>query len=115
MFFIKGTEIIMTRGDTFKATLTIQDSYGDIYVPQEGDVIRFAMKKRYSDKSVLISKIINNDTLELKLDPKDTKSLPFGNYVYDVELTYANGDVDTFIAGGNLYLKEEVDDNATDW
>lgn len=115
MYCVKGTEIILTRGDTFKATLTIQDSTGSIYVPQQGDVIRFAVKKRYSDNKILIAKIIDNNTLMLKLNPEDTKPLMFGTYVYDVELTYANGDVDTFIAGGVLRLLEEVDDSATDW
>ena len=115
MYCVKGTEIILTRGDTFRATLTIQDCNGDIYVPQPGDVIRFAMKKRYSDKDVLLTKIIDNETLTLKLSPEDTKSLLFGTYVYDIELTYSSGDVDTFIAGATLRLMEEVDDSATNW
>lgn len=115
MYYVKGTDIFLTRGDTFKTTLLIQDAHGDIYTPKEGDVIRFAMKKRYSDDKVLITKIIDNDTLSLQLNPEDTKPLLFGTYVYDIELTYANGDVDTFIAGATLKLLEEVDDGETDW
>lgn len=57
------------------------------------------MKRNYSSSRVLIHKKIPNDTLILYLEPKDTKKLAFGNYVYDIEITFANGDVDTFIRG----------------
>lgn len=45
----------------------------------------------------------------LVLEPEDTKTLPFGKYVYDIQITYADGKVDTFITKGRLRLTEEVD------
>lgn len=106
---IAGSRITLTRGDTFKATVAMIQPDGEEYKPQEGDTVRFAMKKRYSDASVLLEKQIPNDTLLLCLDPEDTKDLNFGSYVYDVELTYANGDVDTFIDRATIELTEEVE------
>lgn len=100
--------ISMTRGDTFNATVAIYTSNGTPYTPEEGDVVRFAAKTDYSDSEPVILKVIPNDTLQLHLDPADTKELEFGKYVYDIELTYANGDVDTFIAKKSLVLTEEV-------
>lgn len=110
MVKISGTTIKMTRGDTLRVTLTLKDEEGNVYTPIEGDRIRFAMKRFYDDSEVLINKPIPNDTLELVLNPEDTKNLPQpSSYVYDMEITYANGDVDTFIDKAKLQLTEEVD------
>lgn len=110
MVKISGTTIKMTRGDTLRAELTLKDEEGNIYTPIQGDAIRFAMKKDYNDATLIISKAIPIDTMELVLNPGDTKNLPQpSTYVYDIQLTYANGDVDTFIDKAKLMLTEEVD------
>lgn len=105
-YSIKGTNIDLTRGDSLKVTINITQD-GEEYTPQDGDVIRFAMKRYYSDSDALINKTIDNSTLLLELDPEDTKELAFGSYVYDIEMTFANGDVDTFIKG-KFTITEEV-------
>lgn len=109
-YTIKKTTIFLTRGDTFKAQISLTDEEGNPYQPQQGDTIRFACKKDYSDPDteVLIVKNIPIDTLILELEPQDTKELPFGSYVYDIQLTTAAGEVDTFITKGILTLTEEV-------
>ena len=66
------------------------------------------MKKDYYDKEPLLLINIPIDTMILVITPEDTKSLEFGKYVYDVELTKANGDVDTFITKARIDLTEEV-------
>jgi len=109
MVKIIGTTIQMTRGDTCKVSVGMTTQSGEEYKPVEGDVVRFAMKKKYSDAEELISKVIPNDTLLLHLEPQDTKELDFGKYVYDIQITYANGDVDTFIDRATLELTEEVE------
>ena len=108
MVRIQGTTIEMTRGDTLRVYLTLKNCDGDDYTPAVGDVIRFAMKKRYSDSTPLILKNIPTDTLVLELNPEDTKNLQFAEYVYDIEMTYANGDVDTFIDRAKFKITEEV-------
>ena len=101
---------MLTRGDTFKAEVTITDKDGNPYEPQPGDSVRFAVKKNYTDPDtdVLIVKIIPTDTMILLLKPSDTKKLAFGNYVYDIQLTTAAGEVDTFITKASFTLTEEV-------
>ena len=72
------------------------------------DSIRFALKKDYSDRNPVILKTVDVEDLLLKLLPSDTKRLPYGDYVYDVELTQEDGTVDTFIARARLRITEEV-------
>ena len=109
-YTIKKTTITLTRGDTLKAQISITDKDGNPYEIQPGDTVRFAMKRNYSDpdSEVLIEKNIPTNTLILQLDPEDTKTLPFGNYVYDIQLTNTMGEVDTFITKATLVLTEEV-------
>jgi len=106
---VVGKTIVLTRGDSFKQIITAKDMDGKPYTPVSGDVIRFAVKKNYSDQNIVIEKQIPYDTMLLQLSPSDTKSLEFGTYVYDIKITYANGDVNTFLDKGTLKLTEEVD------
>lgn len=108
-YSVKGTTISLTRGDSFAADIGIFQPNGDPYIPSEGDRIRFAMKKNAKEKTVLILRDIPIDTLRLVLFPEDTKDLDFGTYVYDIQLTKCNGEVDTFITKSTLILTEEVE------
>lgn len=106
---ISGKTISLTRGDTFKATVTIYNPDGTEYTPIEGDSIRFAMKQNYNSSEVKIEKDIPTDTLLLEIDPEDTKGLKQpADYVYDIQLTHINGDIDTFISNGIFRITEEV-------
>ena len=110
-----GYDIQLTRGDTFIATLELVKG-GETYTPTAQDSIRFALKHNklksdrtdYQDPEPLILKTIPYDTLVLNLEPSDTKSYGFGEYAYDIEITYASGQVETFIKG-IFTLTEEVD------
>ncbi len=108
-YSVTGTTITLTRGDTFKAQISITDRSGNPYVPVEGDSVRFAMKATYADPEPKVVVDIPIDTLILEIRPEQTKGLPFGNYVYDIQLTKASGEVDTFITTAKLKLTEEVD------
>lgn len=106
-------KIIHTKGDSglFRVRIDIKDSEGkviDNYQPTEGDTVRFALKKHYCDPKPLIMKEIPSDTLLLKLEPEDTKGLCVGEYVYDIELTFSDGFVDTFIKEAPFILRPEV-------
>lgn len=112
MVEIKGTTIRMTRGDTVVLTVDIVYKNGDPYIPENGDSIRFAMKKNYTDENPILIKTIPIGTMELVLEPEDTKNLSFGevkgHYKYDIELTKESGFVDTFISRADIYILEEV-------
>lgn len=107
MFNIKGSDIFLTRGDTAYIQLSLKQN-GQTYEPSQGDVIRFAVKKKYTDETAIINKQIPTDTLLLHIEPSDTATLGMNDiYVYDMELTDALGNVDTFI-GGKLTILPEV-------
>lgn len=106
---ITGSTIALTRGDTLQITLELKDIRGETYEPAEGDKIRFLMKKDYASPTVLIEKDIPTDTLTFAIQPEDTKSLSFGAYVYDIQLTTGEGLVDTVIPRGVFRILEEVD------
>lgn len=115
MVDIDGTTITMTRGDTLVVLVSMYRGE-TAYTPAEGDSISFALKRpamtpnrgSFLDAEPLITKAIPNDTLQLRLDPADTKTLAFGEYVYDIEITFADESVDTFIADAKLVLAREV-------
>ena len=100
----------MTRGDTLNTKLTVINPDRTPYEPIDGDVIRFALKEDYNDTEVLIEKVIPLDTLMLHLDSQDTKPLkmPF-DYVYDIQITFGDGTVDTIIPKGAFKITEEVE------
>lgn len=108
-FKVRNNIIFLTRGDTFKAHLSINYPDGTAYIPKEGDHVRFALKENIEDNECLILKEIPIDTMLLTINPSDTKQLEFGNYVYDIQLTKANGDVDTFITASKFKVTAEVE------
>ena len=107
---INGTTISLTRGDTLRVTIDIFNPDGTVYEPITGDSIRFALKKAYRDSNPLIYKDISTADRILYISPEDTKTLKQpSEYVYDIQMTHANGDIDTFIANAKFRITEEVD------
>ena len=113
MFTIKDNIIKLTRGDSAIFEITITDSEGQPYELQSGDLVEFTVKNFAIGEQPLIQKL--GRTVQLRWE--DTKDLPFGNYLYDVQITFANGDRDTIIAPEqdidgvsipNLILTKEV-------
>ena len=115
MYTVDGTTIRMTRGDTVAIEVSMTRS-GSAYTPQAGDSLRFALKHAkfnaartdYEDAQPLLTKTIPTDTMLLRIEPEDTADLGFGEYAYDIEITFENGDVDTFIAAARFVLAPEV-------
>ena len=107
-FRVNGTTIYLTRGDTFRAVITISNPDGSIYTPQEGDKVRFAMKEDIESEELLIFREVPIDTMELVLYPGDTKGLEYGSYVYDIQLTRADGMITTIVPASRFRLTEEV-------
>ncbi len=112
MVKITKNTVVITRGDTLETTVQIFDGDGNVYTPGENDVVRFALKKKYTDEEAIIIKTIPNDTMVLRVESSETKLLDQpASYVYDVQITIDDGTpegyVYTFISGV-LKTKEEV-------
>lgn len=109
MVSVVNNTITLVRGDTVEIPVTIRTRDGEKYIPSEGDVVRFALKDGYGDDvPVLIHKVLPNDSLILRLESCETKEIMAKKkpYVYDVELTTANGYVDTVVRGVVNVLEE---------
>ena len=74
------------------------------YTLEEGDVLLFTVKKNTKTDEVIFQK----SGQHIEILPADTEALPYGKYVYDVELTYASGFRDTVIRPKELKLTDEV-------
>lgn len=102
-------KIILTRGDTFRAKITIRSSLNEPeYNVSEGDQIRFCLKKYVNDKTPILIKNIPTDSLILEIESNDTSNLNFGEYRYEVELTTASGDVCTIIENRVFHITPEL-------
>ena len=106
MIDVKGTSIYLTRGDTLRIQLSITKN-GEPYELQDGDIITFSLKKKINDKECILQKTIGADYL-LEIEPEETKDLNFGQYIYDIQMEYADGTIDTFITPSNFTLTDEV-------
>ncbi len=102
---VKNNTIYGIRGDTlvFKIALTKD---GKDYVLSDGDKLTFTVKKTTTDTDALISKDVTSGVITI--DPSDTAKLDYGTYVYDVQLTTADGKVDTVVPPHQFILKDEV-------
>lgn len=112
--------ITITRGDTLTLTVSLLHEVDPVppatqptiepYVPEEGDVIRFAVSKGYKAQpgyELKLSKDIPHDTLTFTCSSTET-SLDYRTYNYDVEITHPDGCVDTFISA-KLTITGEVE------
>lgn len=108
MVSIKKNIISLTRGDTLRTKVIIKLSDGTVYEPVNGDIITFGLKTTINDTECIIEKNIPIDTMELHLAPEDTKELPYGAYVYDIQIQFNDGDIYTFIPYTKFNITGEV-------
>lgn len=111
MLQIDGNKnITLTRGDTLTLTLALTNADGSAYVPEAEDAIRFAISEGYEGEvcySLKHEQSIPTDTLTFTMLASDTKKLDNKEYNYDIEITHADGSVDTVISA-KLKITGEV-------
>lgn len=105
MFQISGKTIKITRGDTGLFTLNIM-SDGQPY-DYSGDTVLFTVKKSVNTAEVLFQKTIEYGQTVV-VEPECTASLPYGKFVYDVQVTTAQGIVNTVITPHPFIVAPEV-------
>lgn len=100
--------IRITRGDSLTVNISLTDDDGFPYVPVEGDVVNFTVKKSAKATETLIEKQIDINTLELDLVEADTENLAFGEYRYEIEVVVVGGDHYTVIKNAPFIITEEL-------
>ena len=105
MFKINGKTIQITRGDTGIFTLAIK-SGGQSY-DYSNDEVLFTVKRNTNTNQIIFQKTVEYGNIVTIL-PTDTASLPYGNYVYDAQVTTAQGIVNTVITPNPFSVEREV-------
>ena len=109
---ISGENIYMTRGDTEVLNISLELEDGDEPLLEDGDTLYFTVKTSPETPVKTIQKIVtdfgNEGVAEIVIEHDDTKSLRPGRYVYDVQVTKADGTVYTPIKQRAFVLEGDV-------
>ena len=93
MFYVKNDEITLHRRNTGNIYIRKKE-----YIFQIGDVVTLTVKKELDSEETLIKKVEkveqSKERIMFRFTSIDTDLEP-GNYVYDIRIDYANGDVST--------------------
>lgn len=100
-------DISITRGDSGELNVILTDISGEVYEMQSGDTLQFTVREKIGAEDTEISKTVIGENV-IELTPSDTKTLPYGRYVYDIQLTTEFGKVYTVIPPAGFYVCEEV-------
>jgi hypothetical protein len=97
----------MVRGDSATISLSIQNADGSEYTILPTDSVTMMVRKTPTSE-VVISKTLDNGVLNIT--PADTSNLPFGSYVYDIQIVHGadNGWTDTIIPVHQFNILQEV-------
>lgn len=106
MFTVQNNNIALIRGDSGAFAISITDADGSPVALTDGDVLTFTLRRTPRSPTIVLQKTITDGTLTI--NPSDTQDMPFGSYVYDVELRRADGYTDTIIPPHEFLLLEEV-------
>lgn len=103
---ITGTSIFMTRGDNEVLTVSCPDKPFT-----NGDVVELTVRMSAGYGPSLIHKVVTDFTDDgealVTFEPKDTSSLQFGTYSFDVQVTYADIGVKTIVKPSDFTLGKE--------
>ena len=105
----KDNTIHLTRGDTARLSIDRATNAvtGKEYVFTEEDEVTLTVKKTVMDTSPAVQiRVPGGEAFHIK--PENTKALAFGRYIYDVQLTTAEGDVYTVIPPATFEILKEV-------
>lgn len=104
----KGIHLI--RGDSYSFTIEAEDEEGNSLLV-DGATIYCTVKVNTRVKEKILQKVITafpNNKAVIEILPQDTKECAYGSYVYDVQLTEANGKVTTLIGPIDFIILGEV-------
>lgn len=104
MFKSYNNTIVLTRGDSAGFDINITDASGDPVSLDASTIVTFTVKASINDENALITK----HGTEINILPEDTSSLAYGDYVYDVQLNYEDGTVETIITPSTFRITGEV-------
>ena len=105
----KDNTIHLTRGDTARFSIgrIVNTVTNTNYTPTAEDTVTMTIKKTVLQADPFVQIIVPGGEV-LHIKPEDTKAMAFGKYVYDIQITMADGDVYTIIPPATFELLKEV-------
>jgi len=105
-----ATTMEMVRGDSETVSVWLEDDNG--HAPfVTGDTVYFTVKQDKFSTEKAFQKTVTtfvDGKAFVDILPADTKNMEFGRYFYDVQITFANGEVKTIVPCSQFVLKCEV-------
>lgn len=111
-FYISHNNISITRGDTASVALELERD-NKPYVLATDDSGVLTVKRAIDNEDYVFQKplVENEGVLQFIIEPDDTKNLEYGEYVYDVQITLADGGIYTVVSPHKFWVKDEVTTN----
>ena len=105
----KDNTIHLTRGDTARFSIgeIVNTITNTNYTPTAEDTVTMTIKKTVMQADPCVQIIVPGGEV-LHIKPEDTKAMAFGKYVYDIQITMADGDVYTIVPPATFDLLKEV-------
>lgn len=105
-------DLEFTRGDTQFLKFQLKDGFENVISPTSEDNIYFTVKQNQNSSKALIQKKYpesieyTDGYFNFTLNSDDTSDLPYGTYMYDIELK--SGDYVKTLGFGTITLTEEI-------
>lgn len=101
---VNGTNLKMTRGDSEALTVKLEG-----HSLSAGDKVEMTVRKTPKSPKLIHKEVTDfpNGEALISIEPGDTERMQFGEYVYDVQLTYG-GAVKTIVPPSKFEIGEEV-------
>lgn len=108
---VNGKKLKMVRGDSEAITVKLTNAAGELMPLVPGDTVYFTVKDSAYTEVKLLQVVVTEfeeGVALITIRPSDTKQLPFREYVYDIQITFADGSVKTVIPMSSFVVAEEV-------
>lgn len=109
---IDGTSIYMTRGDSESFLVSMRkDGETEITPFETGDKVEMTIRNAPGGKAKILHKEVTEFTEDgrarIVIEPADTNELQFKTYSYDIQVTFANGNVKTIVRPSDFVIGAE--------
>ena len=102
---IRGKNISMTRGDSETITVTCSEPFSP------GDTVYLTLRAD-AESAIVLQKVVtafgDGGEAVIVIDHADTEGLDFEEYLYDIQVTRADGTVTTLVTPASFTIEEEV-------
>ncbi len=102
MFYVENNDIILTKGDSGRLNVKLENKDGSEYIPKETDEIVFSVKRR---KESFSDVVLEKRGTKIVFEAKDTEKIPSGEFFYDVYIKRSTGERYTAVEGKFIVRK----------